>query len=165
MNGHVRVEMDITTLLEEVRAVLAHRHDRGDIIVVPSSYSEPVAFLATADGRNPHCVLLLNEGTNEVGRSCPAYVESRLALTGVIEGWQWRIECRDRGASAQDSRSTDGSIVLRDGTMLPAVEEMHARVGIRIGWDGSRPNEGAVSLNERDLIVNQYRTFVFGWVR
>jgi hypothetical protein len=159
------VGMDGTGLLDEVRALLRDRDSRSDVVVAPSSYSQPVAFLTTADNDNSRYVLLLNEGINEVGRSCPAYSESRRALTGVIEGWQWRIECCGRDARAQDTRSTDGSVVLRRGTILTSVAERRTGVGVSIGWDGSRSNESAVPLNEGDMIINQYRAFIFGWVR
>jgi hypothetical protein len=116
---------------------------------------KPVAMLVTVDGLAPQVVLLMYTGTNEIGRGCAGFGLLRGKLKGVIEGWQWLVQCSELGATIQDTRSTAGSIMCAAGSPVS---------GLQLGWDGQREHRECHALPRLSILRNQYWTFAFDWI-
>lgn len=155
----------VSTTLDEVRALLSQSAVANQILWAPRFQPHHVAFLATVDALEPRCVILLKQGTNEIGRSCSEYVAFRGALTGVVEASQWRIECDSGVARVEDARSTEGSALLpRRSAPMPLEQARQVGTVTRLGWDGVDAHDALVELGEGSILVNQYRAFAFGWI-
>jgi len=92
------------------------------------------------------------------------YVVESHRLSGVVEGWQWKVTCSTTGVTIEDVRSTNGAILVRkanrEGAPLTLPELRSDGRGVTLGWDGSTMHEEPRELRDGDLLVNCYAAFL-----
>ena len=94
-----------------------------------------------------------------------SYAVDRSTLRGIVEGAQWLIDHRPDGVTIADTRSTNGSVILRrDQRELASrpLIELNTIPGVqRLGWDGSALHEDPAALTNGDALINAYRIFLY----
>lgn len=125
----------------------------------------PTACLMQISDSSPVC-LPLHDRVTYVGRGSPADFadSSRRTLAGVVEGAQWKIDRTCEPATVQDAASTNGSILVPRGARNRAPDNLlsfHGDCGYWLGWDGSTSHTEPRPLQDGDILVNAYTSFVY----
>jgi hypothetical protein len=121
-----------------------------------------VACLVTVRPSPSGLFLPLRSGRNLVQRD---YVAESKLLRGVVEGAQWLIRVTPAGATVEDTRSTNGAVLVRkanrDEVPLELVALHQSSATCRIGWDGSTIHAGPRELRDGDVLVNAYGPLMY----
>ena len=145
-----------------------NRSPTGEYDVVRlKSDGVPVACLVCLGRTGTPVFLPIVAGRTYVVRSSASdFDEADCArLGGVLEAAQWKFEWAASGATVSDDCSTGGSVLVEKQLRMLAslnLGELHSRrVGRILGWNGKVEHRDFVKITSGDVLVNQYRAFVF----
>lgn len=124
-----------------------------------------IGLLCGLSPRVQRLAFVLRSGRNEIGRGCGAMRAHLHELAGIVEGYQWTIECRLDGVFVSDERSSNGSVLLhgaeRSQCDLRLDKVWQAGVGVRLGWDGQQQYLTPALMKSGDVLVGYYEPFAY----